>query len=101
MRIVRVVGEIPWRSSFDFRSAQWVAVCDALNLTTGGETWAELQTNEQDAINLLFRDLAERGELEQLLTRLNLRLSEPIPPSGEYLFDLASPTAVTTASVAA
>jgi len=101
MRIVRIIGEIPWRSSFDSSSDQWVAVCDALNLTTGGETWAELQANEQDAINLLFRDLAERGELEELLVRFNLRLNEPIPPSGAYLFDLASPTAVMTTSVAA
>jgi len=101
MRIVRVIGEIPWRSSYDSRAAQWVAVCDALNLTTGGETWAELQANEQDAINLLFHDLVHRGELEELLGRFNLRLSESIPRSEEYLFDLASPTAVMTTSVAA
>ncbi len=100
MRIIRIAGEVAWRSSFDARSAQWVAVCDQLNLVTGGDTWAELQTNEQDAINLLFQHLADTGELESELRRFNLALTEPIPRHEDYVFDLASPTAVTS-SVAA
>jgi predicted RNase H-like HicB family nuclease len=98
---VRVVGQVEWTAFKDSKSNQWVGTCTELNLTTGGDTWVELQQNAQDAMNLLFEELYETGELDATLKRLNLKLLEPIPEEGKFNLDLATPTSISESSVTA
>src|SRR5690242_2073445 len=98
---IHVVGQVRWTAFQDPRSKQWVGTCADLNLTTGGDTWVELQQNVHDAMNLLFQELYETGELDATLERLNLRLLEPIPNEGEFSLDLATPTSITDSASAA
>jgi predicted RNase H-like HicB family nuclease len=101
MRIIPIFGVVKWEAHRDAKSGQWVGICDELNLTTGGDTWAELQAMAQDAMRVLFQELAETGELEAVLKQTGLKLGEPLPADEQYVLDVAAPISVTNANVAA
>lgn len=81
MHVVRIDahGNVTWNvHQYD---GIYVAVCDALNLTAMGETFAELTESIMDMIEHLFRDLFKRGEMEHYLLARGWRQLGPQPMS--------------------
>jgi predicted RNase H-like HicB family nuclease len=77
-RIVRVQATLPWQCSFG-KSGNWVAVCDPLKLTVQSGTWSELVEDIADALDLMFKDLLETGELTPFLRERGWTLIGPVP----------------------
>jgi predicted RNase H-like HicB family nuclease len=90
--VVRVQASIEWRAFFDTASQQWIAVCDPLSLTASGKTWAILQDEIDEAINLLLLDIMKAGELDRFLSDRGWRLAgrPPSDPQARVHFDLPS-----------
>ena len=64
--VVHIVGEVGWKIQ-RVDGGLYVGVCEALNLTMQGDTWADLMQSIGETLDLLFKDLCETGELNQFL----------------------------------
>lgn len=62
--MVKFESSVPWKVARDPESGTWIGVCDALNLNAVGDTWIEFAQCASEAMELLFQDLFESGELE-------------------------------------
>ena len=49
------------------RTGPWIGICEPLKLTTQADTWSELMTDISWAMEAVFEDLPETGDLEQFL----------------------------------
>lgn len=62
MKIVRIdANNLQWRVCQQGDS--WVATCEALRLTTWGDTWSDLTESINDVLSDLFVRLMRTGEL--------------------------------------
>lgn len=75
--VVQIEASILWEAVYDPQKRIWMGVCNALNLNAVGDTWADLQACANEAMQLLFEDLAESGELTSYLQRMNWQISSP------------------------
>lgn len=64
MKVINIGTKFRWRL-INNATAGYTAICDRLNLTTGGESLEETMLNIQDVMDLLFKDLHEENELNQ------------------------------------
>jgi len=78
VQVVRIQASLPWNCSFG-KSGNWVAVCDPLKLTVQSHTWGELVEDIADALDLMFKDLLETGELSPFLQEHGWTLIGPLP----------------------
>lgn len=87
---IEVNSEIQWEVTRT-ASGGWVAVCDALGLTTGveGDSLSELMEMIDEACGLLFCDLLRDNELEQFLRVHGWQaVNLPTSPDEEVAFDV-------------
>lgn len=73
---------IAWVGYRDPETGRWIGVCHSLNLNAAGDTFAELQASANEAMALLFEDLAAEGDLDQFLSRNGWTLKTPMPAAG-------------------
>ena len=64
--IVEIKGDIPWLVTRS-RTGPWIGVCEPLKLTTQADTWGELMSDISWAMEAVFEDLLETGDLERFL----------------------------------
>lgn len=89
--IVQVQATLVWEGYHDPKSHTWIGVCKALNLNAIGDTWDELQECANDAMQALFLDLFQTGELEAFLRANDWRRTGELPPAGGRVrFDVPS-----------
>lgn len=67
--IIKIDANIPWMAKRDVKSDTWVAICDPLSLTVEGDTWGELVSVVDEAMDHLFRDLLRNDQLDAFLQR--------------------------------
>jgi predicted RNase H-like HicB family nuclease len=67
MKHLALQAQIEWKYFKDPTSGYWIAVCEPLQQTVSGETWVELNECIAQTLDLLFRELLEKGELDQFL----------------------------------
>lgn len=86
--IVRIdANNLQWRVCQDGDS--WVAVCDALRLTTWGDTWSDLTESINDVLGDLFKQLMRKGELPRFLSERGWRpVAVPTAPPEDVTFDV-------------
>jgi hypothetical protein len=66
MKIVRLnINNLQWKLLRDVPSGNWVAVCDQLGITMGGETFTELQECIGEGLNALFLDLLRDNQMDE------------------------------------
>ena len=98
MTIVQVEGQVrlPWAVT-RAKGGNWVAVCQPLGLTIQSDTWAHLMEDIAQALNALFVDLIQEGELDRFLREHGWRLVGPVPSKpDEAWFDVPfEPTRMT------
>jgi hypothetical protein len=87
---VQVDANIPWSVAQDPETGTWIGVCDALNLNAVGDTWIDFQQSANEAIQTLFLDLFEDGELDAYLRRngWTTRGGALPPPTVKPAFDV-------------
>jgi hypothetical protein len=68
------------RATRDQASGKYVGVCDALKLVAEGQTFVEMITDMNAAIQDLFRVLVEDGELDEFFRRAGWQKMIPIVP---------------------
>ncbi len=90
MNIIRIEAQVmlQWRV---FRDGDaWVAVCDALKLTTFGDTWSDLTDSVNDILNHLLGDLLRKGELDRFLQENGWQYvgPRPVPIAKRVTFDV-------------
>jgi predicted RNase H-like HicB family nuclease len=87
--IVQVQAKnIAWAGYQDPKTGTWIGVCQALNLNAVGDTFAELQACANEAMDLLFTDLLEDGELDAFLRRNGWSLKAAPSPGAHPRFDV-------------
>ena len=87
--LVQIEASIVWESYRDPRTGTYTAVCRMLNLNAVGDTAAELQACANEAMQLLFEDLFETGELEKFLRENGWRPRGELPsPDKSVRFDI-------------
>ena len=64
--IVEIKGDIPWLVTRSW-TGPWIGICEPLKLTTQADTWSELMTDISWAMETVFEDLLETGDLEKFL----------------------------------
>lgn len=69
MKNVGIEAQVEWKFCKDPESGYWVAVCEPLKQTVSAETWAELNESIAQTLDMLFRELLERDELQPFLRR--------------------------------
>ena len=87
---IEVQTEIQWEASRT-ASGGWIAVCDALGLTTGveGDSLNELMGLIDEACSLLFGDLLKDNELDEFLRSHGWQaVNLPSSPDEEVAFDV-------------
>jgi predicted RNase H-like HicB family nuclease len=90
MKNIAIEGQVEWKFFRDRASKYWVAVCEPLKQTASGETWAELNESIAQTLDLVFREVLERDELESFLRQQGWKISrqEQLPPSRKVRFDV-------------
>ncbi len=89
--IVKIAANVNWEIAQDPDSGLWIGVCDALRLNADGETFQELQECMSEAMELLFLDLYEEGDLEEFLHDHGWTMQEPAtaaPAASRPRFDV-------------
>ena len=66
-QIVVINAEIPWAITRPEKTRVWVGVCEPLKLTAQSMTWADLMTDISGAMESVFQDLMETGDLEKFM----------------------------------
>ena len=64
---IQIATNLRWNYAQDPASGYWIAECPSLKLTVQGETLSEMHASAQEAMQLLFLDLFEDGELDAFL----------------------------------
>ena len=64
--IVEIRGDIPWLVTRS-RTGPWIGICEPLKLTTQADTWSELMSDISWAMEAVFENLLETGDLERFL----------------------------------
>ena len=64
--IVEIKGDIPWLVTRSW-TGPGIGVCEPVKLTTQADTWSELMTDISWAMETVFEDLLETGDLEKFL----------------------------------
>ena len=77
--IQAVEGRVPWRVYRNPDSGRWIAACDALSITVSADTEADIHDVAASAMDLLFKDLFESGELDSFLRSAGWKASEQLP----------------------
>lgn len=80
--IVQIQAQILWEVHHDPESNKWIGVCRMLNLNAVGDTWGEFVECANEAMQLLFEDLFEDGELEEFLRLNGWHPQTPLPARG-------------------
>ena len=80
--IIQLQATVQWEVANDPENGQWIGICRMLNLNAVGDTWGEFVECANEAMQLLFVDLFEEGELAAFLHRNGWRLSTPLPTHG-------------------
>lgn len=80
--IVRIDAYVPWHVARDPDSGRWIGVCPALRINVLGDTWKEFQNYANEAVEGLFGDLYEDGELEAFLDARGWLLWSELPGPG-------------------
>lgn len=75
--VVRIQGEAPWVVWYDQASQHFVGRCDPLSLTASGASQADLFAELAEAIQLLFVDLLETGDLDDFLRARHWTRTDP------------------------
>ena len=80
MTVTRVEGrgQLVW-TSVRAKGGNWVAVCESLGLTIQSETWVHLMDDIAHALNALFTDLLQEGELDRFLRERGWQIIGPSP----------------------
>ncbi|MBI2376608.1 MAG: hypothetical protein HYV07_21610 [Deltaproteobacteria bacterium] len=89
---VSIEAKIPWGCMRDMASGFYIGECPPLGLAVQGESWNELLESMNDAINALFTDLFESGELGLFLQSNGWTPLQPLPQvasGSEVEFDVA------------
>lgn len=87
--LVQIEATIAWESYCDPRTGTYTAACRALNLNAVGDTFDELQACAKEAMQLLFEDLFETGELEGFLRTNGWRPRGELPATDKRVrFDV-------------
>ncbi|KKM70313.1 hypothetical protein LCGC14_1442010 [marine sediment metagenome] len=81
--VVKIEANIQWKMHRDPETHTFTGVCEALHLNAVGDTWKEFQECANEAMELLFVDLFEDGELEQFLRINGWQLLTPLPARGQ------------------
>ncbi len=83
MEMIQIEAQIAWRC----RRAdgdRWLAVSEPLGLIIQSEKYSELAEDIGDALDLLFADLLDSGELDQFLAKRGWhRAAGPLPKRAE------------------
>jgi len=79
MKVVQINANLTWVVFQDPVSRYWIGVCEALKISSQGKTVSDLRENIDDATNMMFRDLAERQELELFLRQHKWTLEGEMP----------------------
>ncbi len=61
------------------QSGRWIGECKSLGIVVEGDSLDDVHNATDEAIDLLFADLVEDGELEEFLADRGWSLNEPIP----------------------
>lgn len=86
---VQIEGNVQWMIGFDPDSAEWIGVCNGLNLNASGETFQDCVLCATEAMALLFEDLFVTSELDAFLRRNGWGLKAPTPaPGTKVRFDI-------------
>ena len=64
---IRIHATMDWRAERSREDGGWVGICKQLGITTEAETLDELHSLAPEAMELLFLDLLQDGELEEFL----------------------------------
>src|SRR5258708_40328956 len=67
MNVVSIQAKISWKAFRDPETCYWGGVCDGLNFTAQGETWAKLLESISETLDLMFQELSSTGEMDQFL----------------------------------
>lgn len=87
--VIEAKGTVPWRAFRSDTSRRWVAICDAMNLTTEADTLDELHSLISESVHLLLADLLRDNELEAFLQERGWHaLNLPTNPSQNVQFDV-------------
>lgn len=99
--LVRIETQVQFKVARDPETGGWIAACDALSITTSGETWDDLWEDAAEAIQAMLTDLFEDQELEQFLRENGWQLREgafphqtDTVPRFELPFTLNAPSSV-------
>lgn len=80
------IKNLQWRAEMDARTGVWVAACEPLRQAVQADSWAELCATMNEAMNELFLDLLEDGELDAFLRangwQQNMSIPPQVPPEG-------------------
>ena len=99
MNIIRIEtrAELPW-AVIRAKGGNWVAACDPLGLTVQSDTWAHLMEDIAQALNALFLDLLQEGELDRFLRDRGFQAISPLPSKpDDTWFDVPFSASRTTA----
>lgn len=72
---IRIYATMDWRAERSEEDGGWVGVCKQLGITTEAETLDELHSLAPEAMEFLFLDLLEDGELEEFLKQKGWKYS--------------------------
>ena len=74
---IRIDSPLVWRAeAAEEACGGWVAFCDALGISTEGESLDELRSVISESMDLLVQDLLAEGEVEQFLRNKGVRYSK-------------------------
>lgn len=77
--LVQVRAQLQWAVYQEREAHRWIAACDPLNITVSADSEDAVKAAAEDAINLLFTDLFESGELEDFLSQKGWHTDRPLP----------------------
>lgn len=72
----RIQAQISWRIEPGDEPGRLVAVCDELDLVTGGDSIAEVRSMIEDIMGLLAEDIAEEDNLEEYLRHMGVKYTK-------------------------
>jgi|ERR1035437_2077567 hypothetical protein len=78
MLIIRVQGNLVWQC-LQAATGDWIAVCDALNLTLQSDTFADLMEDINLTLNSMFKDLLTTNELDRFFREHGWQVRQTIP----------------------
>ena len=73
---MRIQAQISWRIEPGEEPGRLVAICDELDLVTGGGSHEEVCSMIQESMELLIEELVEEGDLEEYLQHKGVKYSK-------------------------